>query len=109
MPPSRVLEAEEAVHSPAAIRLPEQGGDVPAELRHAPAARVAPGLLEGAELRRMARRDASTRDGQTEVHVVQRRPIAPPHRRQLGGAPTPAGRRPLANRPAAVPTGPCQP
>src|SRR5438132_4831332 len=29
MPPSRVLEAEEAVHSPAAIRLREQESDVP--------------------------------------------------------------------------------
>src|SRR3989442_2716757 len=85
--PGRVLKAEETVHPPGAIRLPEQQGDVPAVLRHAHAARVAPGLLEGAELRGAMRRDASRRDGETEVHVLERRPVAPRHRRQLGGAP----------------------
>src|SRR3989475_3648364 len=59
--PGRILESEEPVHPPAAIRLPQQEGDVPPELRPAQAARVAPGLLEGAELRRVIRRDASRR------------------------------------------------
>src|SRR5213594_1625373 len=84
--PSRVLESEEAVHPPAAIRLPQQEGDVPPELRPAHAARVAPGLLEGAELRGVIRRDASRRDGETEVHVLERCPVAPRHRGELGGA-----------------------
>src|SRR5207247_10663424 len=83
--PSRVLESEEAVHPPAAIRLPQQEGDVPPELRPAHAARVAPGLLEGAELRRVIRRDAARRNGETEVHVPERRPAATRHPRRLGG------------------------
>src|SRR6266487_4371695 len=82
--PRRVLEAEETVHSPTAILLPEQERDVPAELGHTRAAGVAPGLLEGAKLRRLIRRDASTRDGKTEIHVAQRRPVVQRHRRQLG-------------------------
>src|SRR3989442_13682363 len=68
-PPGRVLEPEEPVHPPAAVLLPQQQRDVPAELRHAHAAGVAPGLLEGAELRGVIRRDASRRDGQTQVHI----------------------------------------
>src|SRR2546425_799941 len=103
--PSRVLEAEEAVHPPAAVLLPEQEGDVPAELRHAHAARVAPGLLEGAKLRRVIRRDAASRDGQTEIHVAQRRPVAPRHRRQLGGGPHRVERRPFENRRVSVQRG----
>src|SRR5439155_26216313 len=83
--PSGVLESEEAVHPPAAIRLPQQEGDVPPELRSAHAARVAPGLLEGTELRRVIRLDASRRDGETEVHILELRPVAPRHRRQLRG------------------------
>src|SRR5207247_10740975 len=85
--PGRVLESEEPVHPPAAIRLPQQEGDVPPELRPAHAARVAPGLLEAAELRRVIRRDASRRAGETEVQVLARRPVATRHRRQLAGAP----------------------
>src|SRR5713226_6921242 len=65
--PSRVRETEEAVHSPGAILLPEQERDVPTELRHAHAAGVAPGLLEGAKLRRVIWRDTASRDHQTEV------------------------------------------
>src|SRR5881628_2776171 len=91
--PGRVLESEEAVDPPAAIRLPQQEGDVPAELCPAQAARVAPGLLEGAELRRVIRRDASRRDDETEVHVLEGCPVAPRHRRQLGGAPRSEERR----------------
>src|SRR5207249_4936237 len=69
--PGRVLESEEPVHPPTAIRLPEQQGDVSTVLGHADAARVAPGLFEGAELRRLTRRDASRRDGETEIHVLE--------------------------------------
>src|SRR3989449_11782725 len=70
--PGRVLESEEPVHPPAAIRLPQQEGDVPPELCPAHAARVAPGLLEGAELRRLTRRDASRRDGErSEEHTSE--------------------------------------
>src|SRR2546428_10783339 len=93
--PSRILESEEPVHPPAAIRLPQQEGDVPPELCPAHAARVAPGLLEGAELRRLTRRDASRRDAKTEGHVLERRPAAPRHRRQLCGAPHRAPGRPF--------------
>src|SRR2546430_12791479 len=70
--PGRVLETEEPIHPPAAIRLPQQEGDVAAELRHALAARVAPGLLERAKLGRVIRRDATTRDAETQAHVAQR-------------------------------------
>src|SRR5437667_10366483 len=80
--PSRVLESEEAVHPPAAIRLPQQEGAVPPELRPAHAARVAPGLLKGAELRRVILPDAARRDGETEVHIRERRSVAPRHPRQ---------------------------
>src|SRR5882724_3274899 len=102
---SRVLEAEEAVDQPASVPLSHQEGDVPAELRHAHAARVAPRLLEGAELRRVVRRDASRRDIQTEVHVAQGRPVAPRHCRQLGGAPNRVERRPFENRRVGVQRG----
>src|SRR2546422_11401248 len=60
--PGRVLESEEPVHPPAAIRLPQQEGDVPPELRSAHAARVAPGWVEGDELRRVICHIAVTRD-----------------------------------------------
>jgi len=103
--PSRVREAEEAVHPPAAVLLPDQEGSVPAELRHAHAAGVAPGLLEGAKLRRVIRRDPSRRDGQTEVHVAQGRPVAPRHRRQRGGAPNRVERRPLEHRRVGIQRG----
>src|SRR6266566_4531161 len=103
--PGRVLESEEPVHPPAAIRLPQQEGDVPPELRPAQAARVAPGLLEGAELRRVIRRDATRRDGETEVHILERRPVAPRHRRQLGGAPHRVEGRPLEHRGVGVQRG----
>src|SRR5437762_12509546 len=82
--PSRVLESEEAVHPPAAIRLPQQEGDVPPELRSAHAARVAPGLLEGSELRRVIRLDASRRAGESEVRSLEPRPAPPRRRRQSG-------------------------
>src|SRR5438094_10561278 len=98
--PSRVLESEEAVHPPAAIRLPQQEGDVPPELRPAHAARVAPGLLEGAELRRVTRRDASRRDGETKVHVLDQGPVPSRHRRELGGAPNRVDRGPPEHGPA---------
>jgi len=49
----RVLEAEEAVHLPAAIRLANQRGDVPAILYHTGISRIAPRQLEGAKLRRV--------------------------------------------------------
>src|SRR2546430_2484672 len=100
--PGRVLESEEPVHPPAAIRLPQQEGDVPPELRPPQAARVAPGLLEGAELRGVIRRDASRRDGETEVHVLERRPVAPRHRRELGGAPHRVEGRPFEHRGVGV-------
>src|SRR6266853_45008 len=103
--PGRVLEAEEPVHPPPAIRLPEQQGDVSTVLGHADAARVAPGLFEGAELRRVIRRDASRRDGETEVHVLERRPVAPRHGRQLGGAPHRVERRPFKHRRVGVERG----
>src|SRR5947207_15492636 len=85
--PGRVLESEEPVHPPAAIRLPQQEGDVPPELRPPQAAPVAPGLLEGAELRGVIVRDASRRDGETGGHSLERRPVAPLRRRALGRAP----------------------
>src|SRR5690348_2647221 len=103
--PGRILEAEEPVHPPTAIRLPEQQGDVSTVLGHADAARIAPGLFEGAELRRVIRRDASRRDGETEVHVLERRPVAPRHRRQPGGAPHRVERRPLEHRRVGVQRG----
>ena len=105
--PSRVREAEETVHPPTAISLLEQDGDVPPELRVAHTAGVAKGLLERAKLRRVIRCDASRRDDQLEVHVAQRRPVAPRHRRQLGGTSNRVELRPFEYRRVGVQRGIC--
>ena len=82
--PSRIFEAEETIHAPAAIGLPDKKRDV------------------SAELRRVIRCDAARRDGQTQVHVAQGRPIAPYHRGQRGRTPNAIERRPLEHRAVGV-------
>src|SRR5881394_1909519 len=56
---SRVLEAEEAVHAPTPILLPDENRDVAPVLDRPFAGRVCVGLLEGAELGRVFRRETA--------------------------------------------------
>ena len=90
-----VGEAEEAVHPPTAILLPNQDGDIPAEFGLPRTAGVAPRLLERAEFCCVTRCHAPRRDNQPKIHVPECGPVLPGHGSQAGTSANGVERRPF--------------